>query len=138
MTLLNIATKNIRNKCRRLANINGNYLPMADPILLPLTLAKRRQGTSKYTFPKELNPKHLSLQCITPSPRIDILQPLKPRYLCPDCATLDTRTAHCQVIISRRKYVWGPRTDVMFFLECHMCKFGLVEKSLSTYCRWRL
>ena len=41
LTLLNIATRNIRNKCKRLATFNGNYLPAADPILLSSNPSKK-------------------------------------------------------------------------------------------------
>ena len=56
LNMLNIATRNIRTRCRRLATFNGNYLPAADPILL--SSKKGCKELADTHFPKSFNSKH--------------------------------------------------------------------------------
>ena len=59
INLLNIATRNLRTKCKRLATYNGNFLPAADPILLTtLPYKKGCKDLTNTLFPKTFNPRH--------------------------------------------------------------------------------
>ena len=56
---MSIATRIIRNKCRRLASFNGNFLPNADPILLTTLPSKKGcKDLANAMFPKSFNSKH--------------------------------------------------------------------------------
>ena len=59
LNLLSIATRSIRNKCKRLSSFNGNFLPNSDPILLA-TLPSRKgcKHLANAMFPNSFNPKH--------------------------------------------------------------------------------
>ena len=59
LNLLSIATRSIRNKCKRITSFNGNFLPNSDPILLA-TLPSRKgcKHLANAMFPNTFNPKH--------------------------------------------------------------------------------
>ena len=58
LNMLNIATRNIRTRCRRLSTFNGNFLPTADPILLATLPSKKGcKDLGNNLFPKTFNPK---------------------------------------------------------------------------------